>query len=803
MEFESPDVERDFPGLYASESAKKGNDSDFSDESFDSKLSKKDLLIGKRKEKKDRGYATLEGESSPDEEVKTCCTSSQRSIEESTEDSEFTLNLNLQQVKQDPVSTDAKPESADKDKTSAEDKAPPTAEATEVIIEKVPSDDGKTSADQKAASDVTVESARVAVNSVQSAEPVSVTSASPPGSIQSSVSICSERNERSLADEDDSASIVSEGDFILKGLKLESTELLNLANFLQEAILDEKLKIAALQQKILSHPNFNNNICPCHDGVNIPLVVRECIDHVEAHGLTTDQVYKVSGLKSKVQQLKLMYNRREPVVLTHVDIPVVTSLLKLFLRELPEPILSSELLNKFEEVGVGDDMDRKIVKKRGNFVFAALESGPEPSEKPAPQQPETLKADDKFGSVNKIVLAWLLPHLNHVSQQEKCNKMSSQNIASVMSPVLQMSSKLLSALLFHCESILPHVVLRQYVPPLTCTSPALPDTTPAIQEELKKQDSLLSQLHAEMNAGFVSKQREEQLWEVQRMITQLKRKLRVLEKGTSSQRSIEESTEDSEFTLNLNLQQVKQDPVSIEAKPESADKDKTATSAEDKVPPTAEATEVIIEKVPSEDGKTSVDQKAVNEVTVESARVAVNSVQSAEPVSVTSASPPGSIQSSVSICSERNERSLADEDDSASLSVRSLQLYNPLYNHIPVWLHLEIKRKLIRSSWVELYIIRISNLANFLQEAILDEKLKIAALQQKILSHPNFNNNIESLSIPLTLNDNADPTSEIVKESMRLEIRKENLIRSIIEEREAILDLKVQILMKQGGSIPA
>lgn len=69
MEFESPDVEREFPGLYASESGKKSNDSDFSDESFDSKMSKKDLLIGKRKEKKDRGYAALEGESSPDEEV--------------------------------------------------------------------------------------------------------------------------------------------------------------------------------------------------------------------------------------------------------------------------------------------------------------------------------------------------------------------------------------------------------------------------------------------------------------------------------------------------------------------------------------------------------------------------------------------------------------------------------------------------------------------------------------------------------------------------------------------------------------
>ena len=41
-----------------------------SDESHD-KLSKKDLLIGKRKDKKDKGYATLEGESSPEEEVDT------------------------------------------------------------------------------------------------------------------------------------------------------------------------------------------------------------------------------------------------------------------------------------------------------------------------------------------------------------------------------------------------------------------------------------------------------------------------------------------------------------------------------------------------------------------------------------------------------------------------------------------------------------------------------------------------------------------------------------------------------------
>lgn len=68
--------------------------------------------------------------------------------------------------------------------------------------------------------------------------------------------------------------------------------------------------------------------------------------------------------------------------------------------------------------------------------------------------------------------------------------------------------------LFHCR----------YKPPITSasTSPNLPDTPDEITEELRKQESLLSQIHAEMNAGFVSKKREEQLWEVSRIITQLK-----------------------------------------------------------------------------------------------------------------------------------------------------------------------------------------------------------------------------------------------------------------------------------------
>jgi RalA-binding protein 1 len=71
----------------------------------------------------------------------------------------------------------------------------------------------------------------------------------------------------------------------------------------------------------------------------------------------------------------------------------------------------------------------------------------------------------------------------------------------------------------------------RYVPPLKPVtsrwSLELPDSPSAIEEELKKQESLLNHLHEElMNVKDMNK--EEQLWEVQRVVTQLKRKVRSL-----------------------------------------------------------------------------------------------------------------------------------------------------------------------------------------------------------------------------------------------------------------------------------
>lgn len=65
--------------------------------------------------------------------------------------------------------------------------------------------------------------------------------------------------------------------------------------------------------------------------------------------MTCEGIYRMSGVKSKVQQLRACYNRHEPVCLSEHGPHVVASLLKQFLRELPDPVLTSELSPKFED----------------------------------------------------------------------------------------------------------------------------------------------------------------------------------------------------------------------------------------------------------------------------------------------------------------------------------------------------------------------------------------------------------------------------------------------------------------------
>ncbi|XP_062121498.1 ralA-binding protein 1 isoform X2 [Drosophila sulfurigaster albostrigata] len=452
MDFDSPE-EKEFPGLYASEavdakSKKSKEESDYSEGDHE-KHSKKDL-IGRRKDKKekgkDRGYAALEGESSPEEELDTNPSKSKKSKTFKFTSSKSKEKREKSRDKEkEPKATEDEPvqKVKDKDKDKDKDKERQHEEKENKKKDK-------------------------------------------------------ERKEKDKKDKSDKKD--------KKDKKSKQTQLEDAAGV--EEVLALGYPIFGVSVSLATERSR------CHDGIDLPLVVRDCIDFLQQkQSLKCEQIYKVEPIKTRLLHYKRLYNNREhDATVDELNIPTACSLLKLFFRELPEPVLTTDLVARFEEVA----------------------SHPKVTE----QQAELQQLLEQLPKCNRTLLAWMMLHFDAVIQQERYNKLNAQSLAMLLSPTLQMSHRLMVALLCHCTNLFPDVKLIKYVPPLTSTSPGLPDKPEDIQLELRKQDSLLSQIHSEMNAGFISKKREEQLWEVQRIITQLKRKLRSCEK--KQERSIDE-----------------------------------------------------------------------------------------------------------------------------------------------------------------------------------------------------------------------------------------------------------------------
>ena len=137
-------------------------------------------------------------------------------------------------------------------------------------------------------------------------------------------------------------------------------------------------------------------------------------------------------------------------------------------------------------------------------------------------------------------------------EREKVNKMTLQNVSIVLSPTMQISHRLLYCFFEFSGSLFGSVVLRKYVPPISGPSGLLPESPEGIEEEMKKQESLLEALHREISLGVASKATEEQLWEQQRIVTQLKRNLRHALAKVST--TTEPKRPDFEEELNFSLQ---------------------------------------------------------------------------------------------------------------------------------------------------------------------------------------------------------------------------------------------------------
>ncbi|KAG7309160.1 hypothetical protein JYU34_005082 [Plutella xylostella] len=504
MDFESPDVEKDFPGLYASESGRKSNESDFSDGGDHEKPSKKGLLgrSKDKKEKKDRGYAALEGDSSPEEDTDTKSPSKSKKTKsfkfptkskekrEKSRDKEKVLE---DAVKQRELSEKEKKKEKEREKEREREKK--EKEKRDKLREKDKEKEEK--AKFKLESKEKLKDDKKDKTKDKDKEKVK------------------EKDKEKVKEKDKEK--VKEKDKDKKEKKLTKVP-----STVTSGIPFEEIFTLGVALPIFGVPLHQSvERSRCHDDAALPLLVRDSIDYLQAYGLKSTQIYRAEADKVKLQQLRKLYDDRCAPFPYHWDVPVACALIKTYLSELPESILTQELHGQFEQTTA-------IAETQRLAAMAGLTG--------------------KLPHCNLALLGWLMVHFNCVAREHQVNHATIAQICTYMAPALNMSQNLLTYLITKADKLFPNVELTKYIPPLLTLPAEFPDSASAIALELRKQESLLSQIHAEMHAGFITPARDQRLWEAQTILTQLKRKLRAVQKSaepnalSTPQMSIEEKT---------------------------------------------------------------------------------------------------------------------------------------------------------------------------------------------------------------------------------------------------------------------
>ena len=87
---------------------------------------------------------------------------------------------------------------------------------------------------------------------------------------------------------------------------------------------------------------------------NIPPIVSKTIEHIRKYGTKTEGIFRVSGNSSLVMDINKKFEKGEDVIFSpNEDIHVVSGLLRLYLREMNEPLISYELYESFIKIARG------------------------------------------------------------------------------------------------------------------------------------------------------------------------------------------------------------------------------------------------------------------------------------------------------------------------------------------------------------------------------------------------------------------------------------------------------------------
>nr|XP_057910279.1 rho GTPase-activating protein 15 isoform X2 [Doryrhamphus excisus] len=214
---------------------------------------------------------------------------------------------------------------------------------------------------------------------------------------------------------------------------LENTEKKRVKTRLKKLIL-KRPPLQALQEKGL----IKDQVFGCRlemlcerEKSTVPRFVRLCAETVEKRGLDTDGIYRVSGNLAVIQKLRFLVNHERAVTTDGrymfpaelvqeeklnldesewEDIHVISGALKLFFRELPEPLVPYGFFSDMvETVKILDYTDK--VERLKTLV-------------------------QKMPPPNHDTLQFICRHLKRVLEHSDANRMTTQNIGIVFGPTL-------------------------------------------------------------------------------------------------------------------------------------------------------------------------------------------------------------------------------------------------------------------------------------------------------------------------------------------------------------------------------
>ncbi|KAF9164663.1 hypothetical protein DFQ27_009268 [Actinomortierella ambigua] len=142
----------------------------------------------------------------------------------------------------------------------------------------------------------------------------------------------------------------------------------------------------------------------------LPKVLQDCISNLQRNGLHVEGLFRRSPSSAMLKQVRAAYDRGNPVDLSEYDIHISAVLLKLFLKELPEPIFPRELYARLGATKTEGSPPKTLVMYVREDVLGAL-------------------------SHNQLVVVMeVFNLLRNVADHQESNKMTAQNLALVMSP---------------------------------------------------------------------------------------------------------------------------------------------------------------------------------------------------------------------------------------------------------------------------------------------------------------------------------------------------------------------------------